>query len=73
MENDFIWTICLKFPDVKEGIKFRRDFCFFIGKKMFCVTGVEGEFGVSFKVNNDEFEELSAPYGISPYTIFASH
>lgn len=40
---------------------------------MFCVTGVEGEFGVSFKVNNDEFEELSAPYGISPYTIFASH
>ena len=54
---------------MKEDIKSGHDFCFFIGEKMFFVTGMEGEFGVSFKVNDEEFKELSARDRIShtPY------
>ncbi len=73
MENDFIRTICLKFPDVKEDIKWGHDLCFLIGEKMFCVTGIEGEFGVSFKVNDEEFEELSSREGIIPAPYLARY
>ena len=73
MENDFIRTICLKFPDVTEDIKWGHDLCFLIGEKMFCVTGAEGEFGVSLKVNDEEFEELSTRDGIIPAPYLARH
>ena len=73
MENDFIRTICLKFADVTEDIKWGHDLCFSIGEKMFCVTGVDGDFGVSLKVNDEEFEELSSREGIIPAPYLARH
>lgn len=73
METDFIRTVCLSFPDVTEDIKWGHDLCFLIGEKMFCVTGVEGEFGVSFKVNDEEFEELSSRDGIIPAPYLARY
>lgn len=33
---------------------------------MFCVTGLDGPFGISLKVTDDEFEELSVTPGIIP-------
>jgi predicted DNA-binding protein (MmcQ/YjbR family) len=33
---------------------------------MFCVTGLEGPFTASFKVKDDEFDELSTSPGIRP-------
>jgi len=40
---------------------------------MFFVTGIEGEFGVSFKVNDEEFKGLSARDRISPTPYLTRH
>jgi predicted DNA-binding protein (MmcQ/YjbR family) len=66
MKSEFIRDICLSFPDVKEEIKWGNDLCFLIREKMFCITGIEGEFGVSLKVKEDEFEDLISRKDIIP-------
>ena len=40
---------------------------------MFCATGLEGEFGVSLKVSDEEFEELSSRDRIIPASYLARH
>ncbi len=66
MKAEFIRDICLGFPGVEEDVKWGHDLCFLTGKKMFCITGIEGEFGVSLKVKDDEFDELTGRDGIIP-------
>jgi predicted DNA-binding protein (MmcQ/YjbR family) len=73
MKADFIREICLAFPDVKEDIKWGHDLCFMTGEKMFCVTGLEGDFGVSFKVKEEEFDALTAKEGIIPAPYLARY
>jgi len=73
MKSEFIREICLSFPDVKEDIKWGHDLCFLIREKMFCVTGIEGEFGVSLKVKDDEFEELTSKKDIIPAPYLARY
>jgi predicted DNA-binding protein (MmcQ/YjbR family) len=73
MKSEFIRDICLTFPGVKEDIKWGHDLCFLINKKMFCVTGIEGEFGVSLKVNEDEFEDLISRKDIVPAPYLARY
>ncbi len=73
MKTEFIREICLTFPNVTEDIKWEHDLCFLIGEKMFCVTGIEGEFGVSFKVNDNEFDELITKNGIVPAPYLARY
>jgi predicted DNA-binding protein (MmcQ/YjbR family) len=51
---------------VTEDIKWGHDLCFSIGGKMFCVTSLEPPFTCSFKVTDEEFEELSARDGFIP-------
>lgn len=67
MTIDDIKSICSKLPHVTEDVKWGADLCFCIGEKMFCVTGLEQTpVGVSFKVSDEEFEEVSARPGFSP-------
>ena len=73
MKSEFIRDICLTFPNAKEDIKWGHDLCFLIKDKMFCVTGIEGEYGVSLKVKDSEFEELTARKDIIPAPYLARY
>lgn len=64
MTIEDIKSICHKLPAVTEDVKWGADLCFCIGAKIFCVTGIDQTpVGVSFKVSDEEFEEVSARPG----------
>ena len=74
MSIETIRGIALKLPDVKEDIKWGQDLCFCIAEKMFCVTGLhEGPVSLSFKVPDEDFEELSERSGFIPAPYMARH
>lgn len=66
MNIEDIRTISMKLPHTTEDVKWGADLCFSIGGKMFCVTGTDGPFGVSFKVPDEDFEEVSQRKGFMP-------
>jgi predicted DNA-binding protein (MmcQ/YjbR family) len=54
-----IQTICRQLPAVTEDIKWEHDLVFSIGRKMFCVVGLDqSPATASFKVKDEEFEEM---------------
>ena len=53
-------------PGVTEDIKWGNDLVFSVGGKMFCVAGLEPPLSYSFKVKDEEFDELSVRPGFSP-------
>src|ERR1700716_550857 len=63
---DDIRKYCKTLPTVTEDIKWGNDLCFCIGEKMFCVASLIEPFGISFKVTDDEFDELSNTEGFIP-------
>jgi predicted DNA-binding protein (MmcQ/YjbR family) len=69
MNIETLRTLCTSLPACTEDIKWGNDLCFSVGKKMFCVTGLNGPFSASLKVKDEEFEELCSRPGISiaPY------
>jgi predicted DNA-binding protein (MmcQ/YjbR family) len=64
MNIEDIRNTCLGFPHVTQDIKWGNDLVFSIGGKMFCVAGLnQSPTSASFKVTDEEFEEISArPY-----------
>jgi predicted DNA-binding protein (MmcQ/YjbR family) len=65
---------CLSLPHVTEDIKWGNDLCFCIGGKMFCVTGLDSSpTSASFKVKDEEFEEMSRREGFQPAPYMARH
>lgn len=66
MDLKFIRNYCLSLPAVKEDIKWGHDLVFSVGEKMFCVFDMEPPFRGSFKVPDEEFDELSAKPGFIP-------
>jgi predicted DNA-binding protein (MmcQ/YjbR family) len=66
MTIDDIRAICKKLPGVREGVKWGADLCFMVGDKMFCVTNLEPPFTASFKVRDEEFDEMTSRPGIIP-------
>jgi predicted DNA-binding protein (MmcQ/YjbR family) len=64
MNIEDIRNICLSFPHVTHDIKWGNDLVFSIGAKMFCVAGLnQAPTSASFKVTDEEFEEMAArPY-----------
>lgn len=66
MNIQFLQQYCASLPAVTEDVKWGHDLCFSIGGKMFCVAGLEPPFTASFKVKDEEFEELSAQDGFMP-------
>lgn len=66
MNIDRLRDFCRALPAVTEDIKWGHDLCFSVANKMFCVASLEGPLSVSFKVKDDEFDELSSSQGIRP-------
>ncbi|CAN5510600.1 MmcQ/YjbR family DNA-binding protein [soil metagenome] len=73
MKAEFIRDICLTFTGVEEDVKWGHNLCFLTGKKMFCITGIEGEFGVSLKVKDEEYDELTGRDHIIPAPYLARY
>lgn len=69
MDTEKLRSFCLGLPGATEGIKWEDHLCFMVGEKMFCITGMDDTSHVSFKVVEEEFEEMSARDGIiqAPY------
>jgi len=68
MDVDFLRKICLSLPAVTEDIKW-ENLVFSVGERMFCMIPMEQPFRCSFKVSDEEFEEVSARDGFvaAPY------
>lgn len=67
MNIEELQTYCKSLPGTTEDIKWGHDLCFCIGAKMFAVTGLKGNpVGLSFKVTDEEFDELSTTNGFIP-------
>lgn len=66
MNIENLRAYCLSLKGVTEDVKWGHDLCFLIGGKMFCVTNLEGDPSVSFKVSDSEYDELSVSQGIIP-------
>lgn len=66
MNIENLRAYCLSLKGVTEDVKWGHDLCFLIGGKMFCVTNLEGEPSVSFKVPDADYDELSISTGIIP-------
>ena len=66
MNIDTLREYCMALPAVTEDIKWGHDLCFSVAGKMFCVAALEGPLTVSFKVKDDEFDEMSSSPGIIP-------
>lgn len=60
-------TICDQFPSVTKDIKWEEHLCFNVGNKMFLITSPDiYPPNASFKVSDDEFEELAVRDGFKP-------
>ena len=66
MNIEALRELCLSLPGVTEDIKWGADLCFLVGEKMFCVTSIDPPHSVSFKVTDEEFDEMVAKPGIIP-------
>jgi predicted DNA-binding protein (MmcQ/YjbR family) len=66
MDIESLRDFCRALPGVTEDIKWGHDLCFSVAGKMFCVAGLEGPLTFSFKVRDDEFDELSNSVGMRP-------
>lgn len=74
MDLETIRNICLQLPHVQEDIKWDTHVCFSIGGKMFIITSPD-QFPVSasFKVSDEDFEELSQSEGCGPAPYLARY
>jgi predicted DNA-binding protein (MmcQ/YjbR family) len=66
MHLEFIENICSNLPGATSDIKWGHDLVFSIGEKMFCVCSTDPPLRISFKVKDDEFEEMSVREGFQP-------
>jgi len=66
MNIEALRELCLGLPAVTEDIKWGADLCFLVGGKMFCVTSLEPPHAISFKVTDEQFDEMTACTGILP-------
>jgi len=63
---EVLQKICSSFPIVTEDVKWESNLCFCVGGKIFCIANLEPPYTFSFKVSDDEFEELSNTEGFKP-------
>jgi len=66
MDVESLRTFCKTLPAVTEEIKWANDLCFSVGGKMFCVVGLKSPHRFSFKVADEDFDELSSSEGFIP-------
>lgn len=69
-----IQAICKTFNGVTEDIKWEHHLCFNVGGKMFLITSPdEVPCSASFKVNEEDFDELNAKPGFKQAPYLAKH
>ncbi|MDF2192534.1 MmcQ/YjbR family DNA-binding protein [Paraflavitalea sp. CAU 1676] len=74
MTIEDIQTICGKWAGVTQDIKWENHLCFNVGEKMFLVTAPdEVPISASFKVADEEFDEVSARPGCKPAPYMARY
>jgi len=74
MNTEEIQNICRQLPGVTEDIKWEHDLVFSVGEKMFCVVGLDqSPVTASFKVRDDEFDEISNWPGFKPAPYVAKY
>jgi len=74
MTTEDIQQICRALPSVTEDIKWEHDLVFSIGGKMFCVVGLDqSPVTASFKVTDEEFDEMSSRPGFKPAPYVAKY
>ena len=74
MNIEDIQAICQSLPSATEDIKWGHDLVFSIGGKMFCVAGLEQvPVTASFKVKEEEFEEICNRDGFKPAPYVAKY
>lgn len=66
MDIETLQKICLKLPAVVEDVKWGNDLVFSVGGKMFCVASLEPPFTCSFKVKDEEYDEMIVRDGFIP-------
>src|SRR5215207_7393641 len=66
MEIEQLRKFCLSLTGTTEDIKWDNDLCFSVGGKMYCVSSLEAPYKIAFKINDEEFEELSNREGFVP-------
>jgi predicted DNA-binding protein (MmcQ/YjbR family) len=66
MNIETLRDFCRALPAATEDIKWGHDLCFSVAGKMFCVAALDGPLSVSFKVKDDEFDEISSTPGFRP-------
>ncbi|QNA88369.1 MmcQ/YjbR family DNA-binding protein [Massilia sp. Dwa41.01b] len=66
MDFEAAKSLCRTFPGVTEDTKWDNDLVFSVGGKMFAVTNLGEATGISFKVDDDRFLELTDRPGIIP-------
>jgi len=74
MDIEEVQKICRKFPAVTEDIKWEHDLVFSVGKKMFFVLGLDqSPTTASFKVKDEEFDEMCNRPGFKPAPYVAKY
>ena len=74
MNIEDLQSICRQLTGVTEEIKWEHDLVFSIGGKMFCVVGLDqSPTSASFKVKDEEFEEISSWPGFKPAPYVAKY
>ncbi len=74
MNIEELQSICKKFKAVTEDIKWEDHLCFNVGDKMFLVTSPDTvSVSSSFKVSEEEFDELTVKKGFMPAPYLARH
>ncbi|MCB9317299.1 MAG: MmcQ/YjbR family DNA-binding protein [Lewinellaceae bacterium] len=69
MDIESLRDFCLSLPGATEAIRWEHHLNFYIGGKMFCISTLDAEGRVSFKVPEEEYEEIAARPGMikAPY------
>jgi predicted DNA-binding protein (MmcQ/YjbR family) len=71
MNIEELQTFCLSFRGATEDIKWEDNLVFSVAEKIFCLAGLEPPLRVAFKVDEEEFEELTQSEGIIQAPHFA--
>ena len=66
MTPERVSEFCLSLPGTHSKVQWHDDHVFFVGEKMFAVTGLASDPGISFNVEDERFLELTDLPGISP-------
>jgi|ERR1700730_6997539 len=66
MNIDFLQQYCENWPGLSTDVKWGNNFVFSVAEKMFCISSLDTPARISFKVRDEEFEELSVREGFQP-------